>query len=85
MWGIAAAFLTGLCVAEYYNRGRIDKIRREQIDDLRGRQRRRIRDDALDFDFMEPQRREPDDLISQEQYDEMRRTGRTAGRRINNV
>lgn len=35
MWQVVLAFLFGLGVAEYYNRGRIDKIRREQLQELR--------------------------------------------------
>ena len=40
---------TGLVIAEYYNRGRIDAIRREQLDDLRERRPspRREADDPL--------------------------------------
>lgn len=41
MWQVVLAFLFGLGVAEYYNRGRIDKIRREQLQELRAERRAR--------------------------------------------
>lgn len=41
MWPVVLAFLAGLGVSEYYNRGRIDKIRREQLEELRAERRRR--------------------------------------------
>ncbi len=44
MWQVVLAFLFGLGVAEYYNRGRIDKIRREQLQELRAERRGRYSD-----------------------------------------
>ena len=41
MWQVVLAFLAGLGVAEYYNRGRIDRIRREQLEELRAERRAR--------------------------------------------
>ncbi len=41
MWQVVLAFLFGLGVAEYYNRLRIDKIRREQLQELRAERRAR--------------------------------------------
>lgn len=41
MWQVVVAFLAGLGVSEYYNRGRIDQIRREQLEELREERRRR--------------------------------------------
>lgn len=79
----------GLAIAEYYNRGRIDAIRREQIDDLRRRRvaaRRQAQDDTMDelFDLRSSIRRSRD-LISPEQHEEYLRTGSTRGKRIDGV
>lgn len=41
MWQVVVAFLAGLGVSEYYNRGRIDRIRQEQLEELREERRRR--------------------------------------------
>lgn len=41
MWAVVVAFLAGLGVAEYYNRFRIDRIRREQLEELRAERRNR--------------------------------------------
>lgn len=41
MWQVVVAFLAGLGVAEYYNRFRIDRIRREQLEELRAERRAR--------------------------------------------
>ena len=35
MWQVVLAFLAGLGVSEYYNRFRIDRIRCEQLEELR--------------------------------------------------
>ena len=43
MWQVVVAFLAGLGVAEYYNRFRIDRIRREQLEELRAERRNRAR------------------------------------------
>ncbi len=43
MWAVVVAFLAGLGVAEYYNRFRIDRIRREQLEELRAERRNRAR------------------------------------------
>ncbi len=78
----------GLAIAEYYNRGRIDAIRREQIEDLRGRRptRRRPVPDDLEIPLEPISRpRRSEDLISPEQYDEYRRTGGTRGKRFGGV
>lgn len=89
----ALSLATGLAIAEYYNRGRIDAIRREQLDDLRGRrptQRRRGWDDLTD-DLLgagadeHPAPRRSRDLISPAQHEEYRRTGATRGKRIDGV
>lgn len=78
MWQIAVAFLVGMGVAEYYNRGRIDQIRKEQLEELRTeRSRMRERERYIP-------RREPVGLVSDEQYAQYRSTGRTGGKRINN-
>ena len=42
MWQLILGFLAGLAVAEYY-RFRIDKIRREQLEELRAERRNRYR------------------------------------------
>ena len=57
---------TGLVIAEYYNRGRIDAIRREQLDDLRERRPspRREADDPLGRG--PSARREADDPLRRE-------------------
>ena len=89
----ALSLATGLGIAEYYNRGRIDAIRREQLDDLRGRrptQRRRgwddLTDDLLGAGAAErPAPRRSRDLISPAQHEEYRRTGATRGKRIDGV
>lgn len=39
MLAVVLAFLAGLGVSEYYNRLRIDRIRREQLEELRSRVR----------------------------------------------
>ena len=87
----ALSLAAGLAIAEYYNRGRIDAIRREQLDDLRGRgptQRRRGWDDLTD-DLPgtddRPAPRRSRDLISPAQHEEYRRTGATRGKRIDGV
>ena len=73
---------TGLVIAEYYNRGRIDAIRREQLDDLRERRPspRREADDPLRrgtcqrWEADDPlrrgtfQRREADDPFGRERF-----------------
>ena len=41
MWQVVLAFLAGLAVAEYYNRFRIDRIRKEQLEELRAERRKR--------------------------------------------
>ena len=41
MWQVVVAFLAGLGVSEYYNRFRIDKIRREQLEELRAERAKR--------------------------------------------
>ena len=41
MWLLVLGFFAGLCVSEYYNRFHIDRIRREQLAELRGEQRNR--------------------------------------------
>lgn len=79
MWTFAGGMVSGVAIGfllgEYYRRI-IDAIRREQINDLR-----RERPEA--WDGMErSQRRARSNLISQEQFDEMRSTGHTAGRRM---
>ena len=89
----ALSLATGLAIAEYYNRGRIDAIRREQLDDLRGRRpthRRRgwddLTDDLMDAGAVErPSQRRSRDLISPEQHEEYRRTGATRGKRIDGM
>lgn len=43
MWQVVLAFLAGLGVSEYYNRLRIDRIRREQLEELRAERRARAR------------------------------------------
>lgn len=75
----------GLAIAEYYNRGRIDAIRREQIDDLRGRRPARPRPATDDLDDLQepiPRQRRSRDLISPEQHAEYLRTGATRGKRF---
>lgn len=46
MWQVVLAFLAGLGVAEYYNRFRIDRIRREQLEELRAERQARRRAEA---------------------------------------
>lgn len=70
----------GLAIAEYY-RTRIDAIRKEQLDDMRGR--RPVRREV--WSEMEPAPRRSRDLISEEQYAEYRQTGRTRGKRVDGV
>lgn len=41
MWQVVLAFLAGLGVSEYYNRFRIDRIRCEQLEELRAERRSR--------------------------------------------
>ena len=41
MWQVVVAFLAGLGVSEYYNRFRIDRIRKEQLEELRAERRAR--------------------------------------------
>lgn len=41
MWFLILGFFAGLCVSEYYNRFRIDRIRQEQLTELRGEHRSR--------------------------------------------
>lgn len=77
-WSFAAGLVAGLLVAEYYNRSRIDQIRREQLADLRLQVQHRPREV-----YHTAPRRVNRDLITPEQFDEMQRTGRTAGKRIN--
>lgn len=43
MWQVVVAFLAGLGVAEYYNRFRIDRIRCEQLEELRAERQARGR------------------------------------------
>lgn len=84
MWQVAVAFLMGMAVAEYYNRGRIDQIRREQLEELRAQRRGRPCDVSRDNDYIDlPPRRQPKgDLISKDQYNQMREIGRTGGKRV---
>ncbi len=84
VWLCAVSLLIGLLISEYYNRGRIDAIRREQLEDLRSRRppRRQPLPDSWPPDDRDGRSR---DLISQVQYDEYRRTGNTRGRRIGGV
>ena len=44
MWQVVVAFLAGLGVSEYYNRFRIDRIRKEQLEELRAERRNRTRE-----------------------------------------
>lgn len=81
MWEVAVAFLVGIGVSEYYNRGRIDRIRQEQLKDLRAHRSQQQKERETVYIERPAARRAKDDLISPEQYDEMQRTGRTAGRR----
>lgn len=89
----AVSLVAGIAIAEYYNRGRIDAIRREQIDDLKGstapRRRSASPDDLMEgLDFrpvQRPQQRRSRDLVSPEQHEEYRRTGATRGKRIDGV
>lgn len=41
MWQVVVAFLAGLGVSEYYNRFRIDRIRQEQLEELRAERGKR--------------------------------------------
>ena len=68
-WQFIAGIAIGVAIVEYYRRV-IDRIRQEQIADQRARCRM----------HSDQPRRRRDDLISQEQYDEYRATGHTAGR-----
>lgn len=43
MLAVVLAFLAGLGVSEYYNRFRIDRIRREQLEELRAERARLAR------------------------------------------
>lgn len=89
----AVSLVAGIAIAEYYNRGRIDAIRREQMDDLRGSTATRRRAappgglvDGLDFrPVQHPQQRRSRDLVSPEQHEEYVRTGATRGKRIGGV
>lgn len=86
----ALSLATGLAIAEYYNRGRIDAIRREQLDDLRGQRPTQRRGDWIDRAPGTPGRmpevrerpRRTRDLISREQFEEYQMTGATRGKRI---
>lgn len=49
MWQLILGFLAGLAVAEYYNRFRIDRIRREQLEELRAERRNRSRPPERDY------------------------------------
>ncbi len=84
----ALSLAAGLAIAEYYNRGRIDAIRREQIEDLRGHRsmrRRPMPEDLDDGQASLPRPRRSRDLISPEQHEEYLRTGSTRGKRIGGV
>ena len=86
----AVSMVVGIAISEYYNRGRIDAIRREQIDDLKRstvpRKRAVPPDDLMEgLDFrpaQHPKQRRSHDLVSPEQYEEYVRTGTTRGKRI---
>lgn len=80
MWKFASGLVVGLLVAEYYNRARIDQIPREQLADLRIQVQHRPREV-----YHAAPRRANRDLITPEQFDEMQRTGRTAGKRISDA
>lgn len=56
MWQVVVAFLAGLGVSEYYNRFRIDRIRREQLEELRAE--RRARAEAEGRIFIRSQKRD---------------------------
>lgn len=81
---------TGLAIAEYYNRARIDAIRREQLDDLRIARRERRDTEWIDHTSATSARmpevrakpRRTRDLISREQFEEYQKTGATRGKRI---
>lgn len=77
IWGVAGGFAVGFCVGEYYRR-MFDRVRREQISQMRGRGRGYDQDRYDSFEFDRPAPRRP--LISEEQHEEYRKTGRTAGR-----
>lgn len=86
----ALSLATGLAIAEYYNRGRIDAIRREQLDDLRftaqDRRGAELSGHATVAHAITPEvrarPRRTRDLISQEQFEEYQKTGATRGKRI---
>lgn len=84
----ALSLAAGLAIAEYYNRGRIDAIRREQIEDLRGQRatcRHSTPGSMEDMQEPLPRSRRSRDLISPEQHAEYVRTGSTRGKRIGGV
>lgn len=86
----ALSLATGLAIAEYYNRGRIDAIRREQLDDLRFARRDRRGAELIGHTTVaqsiapevRARPRRTRDLISQEQFEEYQSTGATRGKRI---
>ena len=97
-WELLTGVLFGALIGEYYRRVN-DRIRREQIRDLRedkptGRTCRAVRrvepDDELEWaeafdELNRPQRRRREPLITPEQQAEYLATGATRGKRIHDV
>ena len=74
IWAAIGGMAIGVAVGEYYRRI-IDRIRREQIADLR---RSKVGETEV-FDSLERSKRR-DGMVSNEQFMEMQVTGHTAGR-----
>ena len=80
-WELIAGVAAGLAIGEYYRRV-FDRIRKEQLEILRDRRQSRPRSNEPEtFDELDRPQRRP--LVTPEKFDEYRRTGSTAGKRVN--
>lgn len=88
IWEFAAGAVAGLAIGEYYRRV-FDRIRREQLTDLRKpcmtepQPKLQPRNPEPFDELTRAPRRTSRPLVTEEKHDELKRTGATAGKRVN--